>query len=74
MVWACFSYYGIGRLVFIDGTMDAVKYVSILANNLPQSASEMGLSEFIFQQDNDPKHTSKLAEVFFTKNHIKKLV
>jgi hypothetical protein len=73
MVWACFSYYGVGRLVFIDGTMDATKYVSILADNLRQSASNMGLLDFIFQQDNDPKHTSRLAEAFFGETGIKRL-
>ena len=31
MVWACFSYYGPGEIYFIDGIMDAPKYVSILS-------------------------------------------
>jgi hypothetical protein len=65
MVWGCFSYHGTGRLVFIEGTMDKYQYVEILVNNLRASASEMGLSEFIFQQDNDPKHTSKHTKGFF---------
>ena len=70
MVWACFSYHGVGKLVFIDGIMDAVKYVTILSENLELSASKMGLNEYIFQQDNDPKRTSKLAKQFFANKNI----
>jgi transposase len=70
VAWGCFSYYGVGRLVFIDGNMDAPHYVCILADNLFASASEMGLNEFIFQQDNDPKHTSRLAMNFFRERNI----
>lgn len=70
MVWGCFSYYGTGKLVFIDGTMDSIKYVDILSNNLPSSAALMGLSDYTFQQDNDPKHTSKLAKRFFETKEI----
>jgi hypothetical protein len=44
--------------------MDSKKYVNILSNNLKASASVMELENFIFQQDNDPKHTSKLAKKF----------
>ena len=73
MVWACFSYHGKGKLVFIEDIMDAVKYCSILSDNLYESASDMGLVDFIFQQDNDPKHTSKLAKEFFTENNIELL-
>jgi transposase len=33
----------------------------------------MGLDHFIFQQDNDPKHTSKLAKRFFEEKNIELL-
>lgn len=65
MVWGCFSYQGVGKLHIIDGIMDAAAYVNILARNLTPSATQMGLGDFIFQQDNDPKHTSRLAEHYF---------
>jgi hypothetical protein len=70
MVWGCFSYYGMWKLVFIHGTMDAVKYVDILSNNLASSAESMRLDSFTFQQDNDPKHTSRIAKNYFAAKNI----
>ncbi|GFW15417.1 transposable element Tcb2 transposase [Trichonephila clavipes] len=38
-------------------------YLNILQDNLKESADKLGLgSNFIFQQDNDPKHTAFVAE------------
>lgn len=73
MAWFCFYYHCVSRLVFINGTMDVEKYVNILAKNLEQSVSDLSLSEFLFQRDNDPKHTSSLAKSFLKNNHIKTL-
>jgi len=70
MVWGCFSYYGVGELRFIDTKMDAVYYCNMLSNSLFASAEKMGLREYIFVQDNDPKHTSRLAKEFFMENNI----
>lgn len=70
MVWGCFSYYGVGPIVRIDGIMDQHKYVGILRDvMLPYADDEMPL-RFVFQQDNDPKHTSKLAKKFMVDNSI----
>jgi len=73
MVWGCFSYQGVGRLVFIEEIMNADKYVNILSNNLIQSAEDLGMADMIFQQDNDPKHTSRVAKEYFTRENIKLL-
>ncbi len=48
-------------------------YVNILANNLGDSAAIMGLDSFIFQQDNDPKHTSGYAKDYFLTKNIQAL-
>lgn len=73
MVWACFSYNGIGKLVFIDGIMDSAQYIYIQSENLMESVSMMGLEDFIFQQDNDPKHKSRLGTKYFDDNEIELL-
>uniref|UniRef100_A0A674PB52 Tc1-like transposase DDE domain-containing protein n=1 Tax=Takifugu rubripes TaxID=31033 RepID=A0A674PB52_TAKRU len=61
MVWACFSSAGTGKMVKIDGKMDGAKYRTILEENL---------LEFIFQQDNDPKHKAKSTMEWFTNKHL----
>lgn len=71
MVWGCFSSKGIGNLHFIEGIMDSISYKNILRINLMESANKMRLSHFLFQQDNDRKHTSKLVKEYLLKNKMK---
>lgn len=59
--------------VFIDEIMDRFVYTQILANNLFVSADNMGLDSFIFQHDNDPKHTSKFVKGFLIDNNVRVL-
>ncbi|KIK78324.1 hypothetical protein PAXRUDRAFT_164281 [Paxillus rubicundulus Ve08.2h10] len=50
MVWGCIGWNG---------------YVAILEGGLLQSMQDSGIpaDEVIFQQDNDPKHTSRRAQI-----------
>ena len=74
MVWACFSSAGTGKMVKIEGKMDAAKYRTILDENLLESAKDLKLGRrFIFQQDNDPKHTAKSTKEWFTNKRIQVL-
>lgn len=50
--------------------MTGSSYINILRENLASSASKMSLENYIFQQDNDPKHTSKVAKEFFNQNNV----
>ena len=60
MLWGCFSAAGTGRLVRIEGKMNGAKYREILDENLLQSAQDLRQGRtFTFQQDHDPKHTTK---------------
>ena len=60
-----------GKLEFIDETMNANLYIYILDQNLKSSAKKLRLgSNFMFQQDNDSKHTGKKTQTFFDENDM----
>ncbi|GFX28863.1 transposable element Tcb1 transposase [Trichonephila clavipes] len=66
---------GVGRLTFIDSTLNHMGHINILKENLKQSAQDLNLGDnFWFQQDNDPKHTPhnvKLWLLYNIKNHLR---
>jgi len=72
MVWGCISWHGTGRLHHIDGRMNAKQYVEILSESFLGSLQNQNVRPrtTIFQQDNDPKHTSKLARQWFADHYI----
>ncbi|KAL0177432.1 hypothetical protein M9458_026326 [Cirrhinus mrigala] len=72
MLWRCFSAKGTGQLHRIKGTMDGTMYCQILGENLLPSL-KMGCG-WLFQHDNDPKHTAKATKEWLKKKHIKVLV
>lgn len=70
MVWACFSYHGVGPIRLIEKIMDQYLYVNILQTNMLSYAEDSMPLKWIMQQDNDPKHTSKVAKEWFRENRI----
>ncbi len=71
MLWGCFSAAGTGRLVAIEGKMNAAKYRDILDENLLQSTQDLRMGRrFTFQQDNDPKHTAKITKEWLHNNSV----
>lgn len=61
MVWGCFAGSQVGDLIHVDGIMKKEHYHSILVHHAIPSGEQLIGPHFIFQQDNDPKHTSKLC-------------
>ena len=63
MLWGCFSAKGTERLHRIEGRMNGAMYREILGDNLLSSvrALKMGCG-WVFQHDNDPKHTAKATK------------
>ncbi len=72
MFWGCFGWEGTGHSCRIDGKMDADLYVEIIEDELRNSLYhwDFTVDDVIFQQDNDPKHTSKKAKRCFKENRI----
>ena len=61
MIWGRFSYYGIGPIYRIAGIMDQFGYIKILEEVMLPYAEEGMPLKWVFQEDNDPKHTGKRA-------------
>ena len=66
-MWWCFAGDTACYLFRIQGTLNQHGYHTILLRYaIPSDLRRVGLS-FIFQQDNDPKHTSRLCKGYLTK-------
>ena len=71
MIWGCFSTKGVRKISVIDGKMNAQKYKQILQENLMSSLVSLELlSDYIFQQGRDPKHTAKSTKKWLYENNV----
>lgn len=70
MVWGAFSWYGIGPLVRMEGIMDQHRYKEIMENEMIPFADDNMPVTYVFQQDNDPKHTSRLVKSFLSESNV----
>ena len=74
MLWGCCSAKGTGRLDHIEGRMNGAMYQEILGDNLLPSVSALKMGRvWVFQYDNDPKHTAKATKEWLKKKQIKVL-
>ena len=56
---------GIGKLEFINGTMNGSLYIDILGRSLKSSPKKHTLgNNFLFHQNNDPNHVAKKNSFF----------
>ena len=73
-LWGCFAAGRIGALHKINGIMGEEKYVNILKQHLKTSVRKLKLGhKWVFQMDNDPKHTSKVVAKWLKDNKVKVL-
>lgn len=76
MFWGCMTYQGLGYGCQIyDGTMKAQDYVNILDTTFMDSLEHYGYRpvDFIFQHDNDRKHTSTSTREYLEGKEIEVL-
>ncbi len=64
MFWGCFTASGTGCLDCVNGIMKSDDYQRILGRNVVASVRKLHLHQrsWVFQQDNDPKRTSKCTQ------------
>ena len=72
MVWGCFASNGVGQLYQVDGIMKKEQYKKILEDYMQPSAEKLfgEKNYFIFQHDNDPKHTAKIIKKYLKEQHF----
>uniref|UniRef100_A0AAZ3P8U3 Transposase Tc1-like domain-containing protein n=1 Tax=Oncorhynchus tshawytscha TaxID=74940 RepID=A0AAZ3P8U3_ONCTS len=74
MLWGCFDAGGSGALHKRDGIMRQENYVDILKQHLKTAVRKLKLGcKWVFQTDNDPKHTSKVVAFWLKDNKVKVL-
>ena len=71
MVWGCFSRDGVGPLHRVEGIMDRFVYKDIVEKTMLPFAKRQMPRGWIYQQDNDPKHTSNHVKEWFSKKKIR---
>ena len=69
-VWGAISLKGPAKLCIFDGIMDSPLYVNILETTLLPFLARKFPTSHCFMADNDPKHTSKLAQQFLNEKQV----
>ena len=69
-VWGGISCRGTTKLCIFDGIMNAELYIQILEEFLIPFLNQVYPNGHRFIRDNDPKHTSRRAQAFFSEQNI----
>ncbi|KAL6731011.1 hypothetical protein Aduo_001925 [Ancylostoma duodenale] len=70
LVWGCISSVGMGPLHRIQGIMTGKVYEDILENVMLPWARQHHGRAFVFQQDNDPEHSSQMMKEWFRRKRV----
>ena len=76
VMWGCMTWEGVWMACKMDGKMDTDLSIQILEEKLQQTLDYYGKTpdDIIFQQDNDPKHTSRRAKQWFVDHGFEAMV
>ena len=74
MIWGCFSYFGVGRIKVVSGTMKSNNYIDVLKEKMLPSANDIFKGgPYIFQDDSAPCHRSKTVREWHKINGVQTL-
>lgn len=74
MVWGCFGNNRVGDFIKIEGILKKEGYKTILEENVLPSGRRLIGRGFVFQEDNDPKHSSKLCRGFLEEKEKRRVL
>ena len=69
-IWGAISMKGAAPLVMFSKNLTGVRYAKILETSLIPFIRSKFQHHHLFQQDNDPKHTSRYIQSFFEKKAL----
>lgn len=72
-VWGCFSRKGFGKIIIFQKNLNSQFLLNIYENALLPSSKILMGDKWLLQEDNDPKHTSKIAQQWREENNVKKI-
>ena len=72
MVWGCFAGDKVGDLIQVEGILNKEGYIKILQRHAVPCGKRLVGRGFVFQQDNDPKHASKLCKTYLENREKRK--
>ena len=72
-VWGCMSSQGFGEIFTFKRNLDAQYLCTIYKKALLPSAKKLFSGSWLLQEDNDPKHTSKLAKKWRAEHNIENI-
>lgn len=71
MIWGCFTAHGVGNLYKVNGIMNKEQYRQILIRKMVPAAKKLFPNgDYMFQHDNDPKHTAKIITKYLQSKNI----
>ena len=70
MIWGCFGYNRLVKLKMIENTLDSKGYKDFLGNEVQESGKILFEKDFIFQDDNAPRHRSATIKIYCRKSFI----